>query len=145
MSTSNDNLFQGLQTLSQSAFPRKCEECGRKYETINDILTITDDNKEAASDNLQLRADEKGTSYLELTLQCVCGSKLKSEFGDRRDTSEAGLRRRKNFSDVLDFLTEKGFHHDDARNELLKLMRGEKSEALTPYLASTPNKTRQAD
>ncbi len=136
--TNHSKLSQGLQALAHSAFPCVCEGCGQKFESINDFVNITSDNKQVSSGALNQCVDEKGTPYLEITRQCSCGSTLKGEFGDRRDTSEAGIRRRENFSYVLEFLSEKGFNQNDARNELLKLIRGEKSEALAPYLADAP-------
>lgn len=131
----SENLFQGLQALANSAFPRVCKECGHKYESLDEFIAVTGDPGRHSSDSFSQSMDENGTSFLEITRLCICGSKLTGEFGDRRDTSEAGIRRRENFSKVLEFLSEKGFNQDDARDELLKLMRGEKSEALAPYLA----------
>ncbi len=131
-------LSQGLQALAHSAFPCVCQGCGQKFESMNEFVSITNDNEAASSGSLNQNIDEKGTSYLEITRKCVCGSTLKGEFGDRRDTSEAGIRRRENFTYVLEFLNDKGFSQNDARNELLKLIRGEKSEALAPYLADSP-------
>ncbi len=133
-----EKLSEGLQALANSAFPCVCQGCGQKFEDINDLVTTKSENQQLSPSVLNQCVDDSGTAYLEISRQCTCGSTLKGEFGDRRDTSEAGIRRRENFSYVLEFLNEKGFHQNDARNELLKLIRGEKSEALAPYLADAP-------
>jgi len=138
MDKNSTKLSEGLQALASSAFPRRCEGCGKAYESISDFFTATNHESFSTSDELNHCVDENGTPYLEISRLCSCGSKLKGEFGDRRDTSEAGIRRRKNFSDVLVYLMGKGFEQDIARDELLKLIRGEKSEMLAPYLASSP-------
>lgn len=131
-------LSEGLQALAHSAFPCVCQGCGQKFESMNEFVSITNDNEASSPSSLNQNVDEKGTPYLEITRQCSCGSTLKGEFGDRRYTSEAGIRRRENFTYVLEFLNDKGFNQNDARDELLKLICGEKSEALAPYLVDSP-------
>ncbi|MBF0224233.1 MAG: hypothetical protein HQK76_02145 [Desulfobacterales bacterium] len=46
---------------------------------------------------------------------------------DRRDLSEAGIERRKKFGHMIDWLVSMGFEQEIARQELLKIMRGENS------------------
>ena len=48
-------------------------------------------------------------------------------FNNRRDLSEAGIRRRKKFGELVEKLVNAGYSHESARAELLKIMRGEDS------------------
>lgn len=51
-------------------------------------------------------------------------------FSDRRDTSPGGLKRREVFAKMLTHLESRGLSPEMAREELLKLMRGDRSEQL---------------
>ena len=51
-------------------------------------------------------------------------------FNDRRDQSKEDEIRRKKFNCFLISLVESGLEIEVARNELLKVMRGEKSEIM---------------
>ena len=52
-------------------------------------------------------------------------------FNDRRDVSEKGLKRRELFGKLLSMLIDKGVQSEIARNELLKVTRGETSQLLS--------------
>ena len=121
-------LFAGLQSLVASAFPKQCKMCGRVYHSPQDFAVRTG----AISGRVGFKAavEEDGSRILELFRNCECGSTLMDVFRDRRDTSEAGLKRRQNFEQLLRKLQAKGIGRDVARQELLKVMRGEKSELL---------------
>ena len=58
-------------------------------------------------------------------------------FSDRRDLSEAGIQRREKFEKLLGLLEDKRIDRHIARMELLKIMRGEKSELLAKISLST--------
>jgi len=58
-------------------------------------------------------------------------------FGNRRDSSEAGTRRRKRFDELVAFLVSEGLDPLVARAELLKVMRGGRSEVLAGYRPPT--------
>jgi hypothetical protein len=61
---------------------------------------------------------------------CKCGSTILIACRDRRDLSEAGEERRRNFDRVLDCLERMGIDREQARGELRRFMRGERSELL---------------
>jgi len=61
---------------------------------------------------------------------CECGSTMLVVCRDRRDLSEAGEERRRNFDKVLDCLEAMGLDREQARVELRRFMRGERSELL---------------
>jgi transcriptional accessory protein Tex/SPT6 len=122
-------LFEGLNLLAQSAFPKKCKTCGRLFETAEQFLEETEDIRESVTGLKQSRDDE-GAIIVEAFRNCPCGSTLMDFFNDRRDQSRAGDARRKKFNDLLEFLLENDLEREMARNELLKVMRGEKSEIL---------------
>ncbi len=52
-------------------------------------------------------------------------------FSDRRDFSPRGLKRREKFEFMLNFLKEQGIDEIVAHDELLKIMRGQKSILLS--------------
>jgi hypothetical protein len=79
---------------------------------------------------LQQGLDADFQPLVELYRNCVCGSTLMNFFADRRDTSPAGIQRREQFAVVLEKLKRKGIDEKDAREALLKFMRGEESELL---------------
>ena len=122
-------FFEGLNSLAESSFPKKCKTCGRKFETAEQFIRETEDIRESVTGLKQSRDDE-GAIIVEAFRNCPCGSTLMDFFTDRRDQSEAGNVRRKKFNDFLIFLMENGLERKIARNELLKVMRGEKSEVL---------------
>ena len=125
-------IFEGLRSLTMSQFPKICKNCDRIYESEDQYFFET---KSISETNTGLKAseDDDGKAIVELFRNCVCGSTLMDFFSDRRDVSEAGLRRRKKFGEVLEFLVEKGLDIDIAKAELLKLVRGGESEILAKY------------
>ncbi len=123
-------FFEGLNSLAESAFPKKCKTCGRMFETADQFLKETEDIRESVTGLKQSR-DEKGATIVEAFRNCPCGSTLMDFFNDRRDQSKAGDARRNKFNDLLVFLVENGLEREVARNELLKVMRGEKSDILS--------------
>jgi len=125
----NNQLFEGLKALAESAFPKQCKTCGRVFETAEQFL-LEARGLNAAGPILKESQDDDGGSILEVYGNCVCGSTLMSFFNDRRDVSEAGLRRRERFGELLEFLEAQGIERNTARMELLKVLRGEQSELL---------------
>ena len=55
---------------------------------------------------------------------------MMEECRDRRDTSELGLRRREKFGQLHELLKNSGMDANIARQELLRVMRGESSDIL---------------
>lgn len=122
-------LFKGLKELAEAAFPKHCKSCGRTFQTAAEFVAQTVPVR-AGKSGLKKSVDDDGNSIVELFRNCVCGSTLMDFFSDRRDLSDAGLARRNKFGELLDHLIEKGFDRLVARAELLKVLRGEKSDIL---------------
>ena len=121
-------LYNGLQFMRASAFPKKCPTCGKIYETADDFFRLTQSLRGASG--LKHSLDDDDRSLVELFRNCICGSTMMEEFRDRRDTSEMGLRRRERFGQLLEMLKDSGMDANIARQELLRVMRGENSEIL---------------
>jgi hypothetical protein len=129
-----DGLYDGLQALANSAFPKKCNTCGRTFENAEEFVLETEKLRPSVS-GLKQSMDDDGSMIVELFRNCTCGSTLMDTFNDRRDLSSKGEKRRKRFAELQTFLVEK--HDVDnivARNELLKVMRGERSKILSKIL-----------
>jgi len=124
VSASIEDLLQGLTALAESAFPKRCANCGKIYHTVEDYVRET----EALAGNKGIKAiddEEEDENFLELYRNCTCGSTLMDYFQDRRDTTDRGLKRRQAFGQVLDYLIEKGLDPVESRRELMKLIRRE--------------------
>lgn len=130
MSNDTDDLelFEGLKALSQSAFPKECANCGRVYHSPEDFVAHSEGV--AGRSGLKSSCDDDDLPVVELFRNCVCGSTLMDFFSDRRDTTPAGLRRREVFAKMLTHLEQRGMSIESAREELKKLMRGDRSEKL---------------
>lgn len=123
-----NELYNGLQFMRASAFPKKCPSCGKVYETADDFISQT--KSLFGKSGLKQSIDDDDKSLVELFRNCGCGSTMMEEFRDRRDTSELGLRRREKFGQLLELLKQSGLDANAARQELLKVIRGENSEIL---------------
>ena len=124
-------LLNGLCELSKTAFPRKCESCGRIYASFEEFIIETKQLKGRSGLMENLGCPEEGDDpIVELYRNCICGSTLLEFFQNRRDTSESGQRRRDIFEKLCRRLVELGLSREDARKELLQLLRFEKSPRL---------------
>ncbi|MCC6543641.1 MAG: oxidoreductase [Nitrospirae bacterium] len=121
-------LYSGLQFMKASAFPKKCQSCGKVYDNANDFFIQTQSLR--GKSGLRHSLDDDDKSLVELFRNCICGSTMMEECRDRRDTSEMGLRRREKFGQLLDLLKNSGIDAGIAREELLRVMRGEQSDVL---------------
>lgn len=74
--------------------------------------------------------DDSDATIVELYRNCICGSTLMDFFSDRRDNSEKGAERRRLFDKLLQTLESRNVVREVARIELLKILRGEKSELI---------------
>jgi hypothetical protein len=122
-------LFQGLKALAESSFPKKCGNCGRTFETAEEFLRETKQINQDIT-GLKESINDEHEKIVEAYRNCPCGSTLMDFFGDRRDNSAAGMRRRKRFNELLEFLVQYGLEKTEARTELLKVLLGEKSQVL---------------
>jgi hypothetical protein len=129
LTNSQQELYAGLQALVDSAFPKRCNVCGRVYETVDDFIRQTRMVR-PDSTGLKQALDDDDEVVVELYRNCVCGSTLLDLFSDRRDTGSAGEQRRMYFSAMLEKLVETGYSMSVAHAELIKVMHGEDSEIL---------------
>ena len=123
-------LYDGLKALSDAAFPKQCPVCGRRYETLDAYIRGIEASRRA-EDDPKSGPDDEGQPNVELYRNCPCGARLLDCFDDRRDLSQPGLKRRRLFGQLLEVLDRKGVEPHIARVELIRLMRGEKSKALS--------------
>ena len=121
-------LFKGLKALSDATFPKRCAACGMEYTTVEDYIRDTEDI--SGQSGLKKGYDDDDKPIVELFRNCPCGSTLMDCFSDRRDLSEAGLKRRKLFGQLMEMLTSKGLEENVARTELKKILRGKPSAVL---------------
>lgn len=128
----NDSFFRDLRALAESAFPKHCATCGRVFTTAEEFLRATVPIN-AAKSGLKQAYDDDDRPIVELFRNCPCGSTLMDFFTDRRDQSEASIKRREHFSVLLEFLIGQGVEREVARAELKKVLRGQHSELLTRF------------
>lgn len=128
MKPEDRELFDGLQALSDSAFPKKCGNCGREYRSPDEFLARS--QAIPGRSGLKESLDEDDTAIVEVFRNCECGSTLLDFFEDRRDTSAKGNRRREVFGKMLELLKDKGLSTAEARDELKGVMNGRPSETL---------------
>jgi len=127
-SLQSDKFFAGLKSIVDSAFPKICPMCGKIYNNENDFINET--TKLNNQTGLKQSYDDDDVIIVELYRNCSCGSTLMNFFGDRRDSSEAGEKRRVKIGELIEYLVSQGLEQDLARTELLKMIRGEISEVL---------------
>jgi hypothetical protein len=126
-----DILLDGLRELSKTAFPRKCENCGRVYTSFDEFVRETNQLEGRSGLKENLGCPEEGDDpIVELYRNCVCGSTLMEFLNNRRDTSENGKHRRATFGKLVDILVKRGLSREDARNELLMILHYKKSPLL---------------
>lgn len=126
-------IYQGLKTISNRSFPKTCATCGKKYETLEDFLAET--KRLRNSTGFKGSLDDDDQPIVELFRNCTCGSTLLETFGDRRDNSPKGIKARKNFGRILKMLVDDGYEWVLARDELLKLTRGQGSPLIEEWFA----------
>ncbi|WP_445371590.1 hypothetical protein ACH518_01425 [Methylomonas sp. HW2-6] len=115
--------FEGLQALLQSAFPKRCPNCGRVFSGPEQFFRETGDMPGGRS-SLKSFVDDQGMAVVEVFRNCRCGSTLMDEFSCRRDMSAPGHRSREQFQCLLQTLVARGIAAETARNEILKFMLG---------------------
>jgi hypothetical protein len=122
-------LVAGLKALAEASFPKRCANCGAVYQDVLDYAQRTAPISETRS-GLKQTSDDDGRAIVEMFRNCACGSTLMDAFGDRRDLSEAGAKRRQRFSELITYLVGTGLDGVVARTELLTVMHGGTSEIL---------------
>lgn len=127
--TPEQELFAGLQALSESAFPKQCRVCERVYRSPDDFFAHSRPLGDRHS-GLKSSFDDDDRPIVELFRNCDCGSTLMDFFEDRRDTSARGLKRREVFGKMLALLENRGLPPEQSRPELKGLMNGRPSSLL---------------
>lgn len=123
-------LYDGLQALAKSSFPKRCRNCGRLYHDAESFIAETRLINAKKSGLKSTHADD-GSLQVELFRNCPCGSTLMDVFNNRRDISENGIKRRNNFDNLLIMIQKQyDVDRDIARDELLKIMQGEASDII---------------
>lgn len=124
----NLQFYSGLKALAAAAFPKRCRNCGKVYATVQHFL----DESNAVrphSTGLKQSYDEHDVPLVELYRNCPCGSTLMDVFANRRDASPAGAQRRQLFDTSVNYLVQRGVSAQQARQCLLRLLRGEANAA----------------
>jgi len=129
------DLYSDLKNMAETVFPKRCATCERVYPDLESYIQQTEQLRPGIS-GLQQGLDEEYQPLVELYRNCVCGSTLMNFFADRRDASPAGLQRREYFAVCLEKMQRQGIAEEDAREALLKFMRGEESELLQNALGA---------
>jgi hypothetical protein len=83
----DSTAFTGLKTLQDSAFPKKCRNCGYIYHTAEQFFAETQDMPGGRS-SLRSDQDDDGATVVQAFRNCRCGSTLMDEFACRRDPSK---------------------------------------------------------
>jgi len=107
-----------LRALAEAAFPKHCRNCGKVYPTAEDFLQQTQGR------GLKQSVDDDDMTIVEAYRNCLCGSTLMDFFSNRRDNSASGDHRRALFDKLLPDLERKGMSRSEAREHILKLLRG---------------------
>jgi hypothetical protein len=108
-----------LRALVEASFPKRCRNCGKVYPTAADFLEQT------RGTGLKQSLDDDDRTIVEVYRNCACGSTLMDFFSNRRDESPHGDRRRSLFNQKLAQLERTGMSRAEARDYLLKLLRGQ--------------------
>ncbi|MGR9115182.1 MAG: oxidoreductase [Gammaproteobacteria bacterium] len=118
----NDRNLVGLRALLESSFPKRCRNCGRIYESVEQFLAETEDMPDGRS-SLKSSMEDDGSEIVEVFRNCACGSTLMDEFNSRRDDSEQGQRRRAAFDNILVTLRRHKVPDSLARIEILNFLK----------------------
>lgn len=124
-------IYEGLLALNEAMFPKVCGRCGQVFHSSEDYLHKT---RRMFRCNGLRRYEDSGLNFVGLYRNCRCGSTLLALFQDRRDASESGIRRRSRFEVVLDQMVSAGWDRAIAREEVEKVLAGQKSTLLELFL-----------
>lgn len=116
--------FEGLKALLESAFPKKCGNCGHIYETAQQFFMETQDMP-FGRPSLKAAVEDDGCNVVEAFRNCRCGSTLMDEFGCRRDQSDKGSQRREAFERMSAILQARNISVAEARTEIVNFLHGQ--------------------
>ncbi len=128
-------LYDGLKALLETTFPKTCASCGKRYHDLEAFLAGTQQVNGNMS-GLKQSFDDEERTIVELFRNCSCGSTVMDLFGDRREPSEKGIKRRQRFKELLDYLTTSGLEYDTTLSELRKVVQGGKSAIIEALIKS---------
>ena len=128
------DLYKVLQPFEEHSFPKECPKCGKVYVSLLDL--ICQSYNTVRSSGLAVVKGEETKPIIGLFRNCTCGTTLFVFCKNRRDVSEQGIRRRETFDQLLKMFEAAGVDALVARQELLKILRGEESELLRQYRES---------
>lgn len=111
-------VYTGLQTLTDASFPKTCTNCGQVFQNLDEFISATQ-SLERYDSGLKQSSDVESDPVLELLRNCSCGAMMIELFNNRRDMSEAGEQRRKEFDKSLARLIKAGIDKEKARAKLL--------------------------
>ena len=142
MSLEKISLFTGsiekkLTALYDQKFPKKCNNCGRIYETMDQY----------AQETLRLRGKDTlfNASGVQMYRNCVCSSTLLVwTKEDRRDTSEFGNLRRQLFDTCLAKLKELSDEDENSLKEKLRIVFRQVIQASETSSEQSPTKDTHA-
>jgi len=121
MTQALDGLYEGLQAIWNTEFPKTCPKCGQYYTSIEDYFSRT--KPLGGSTGLMEIETPDHCEQVGLFRNCPCGSTLMAFCRDRRDDSADGERRRELFDQLLERLTEGGLPTEEARARLRQTLR----------------------
>ena len=129
MTSDEQGFYAGLRELAESAFPKRCANCGREFQNAAEFLAATQPIR-VDSSGLKQSQDDDGQAIVDLFRNCVCGSTLLESFRNRRNLSEDGIKMRMRFQEMVGKLVATGCPAETARAELLKLIHGQPNDLL---------------
>ena len=106
-----DSVKQRLNAIYDEKFPKKCNTCGRIYNSREDFLRETQALKKG---DVIFDKEAKTDQRLQEYRNCICGSTLVIVAGDRRDNTPFGKARRELFDVCVAKLKEVTLE-DDAK------------------------------
>jgi len=129
MDPSHDStVYEGFLALLQNEFPKTCPRCQHIYPTLE---AFVDETLPVRTGTGLMGYDVGETSQnVAMMRNCSCGSTMATFCCDRRDISDAGMRRRAMFDNLLEQLQSRGIDAITARDQLLAFLRGERSPLL---------------
>lgn len=116
-------IIEELRSMIADMFPKRCPCCGKVYRDLEDFLAETRPIPAGGSMLENLERDD--FSIIDMNRNCTCGSTLMVVTSERRDMSRDGRAFRHRFGEAIKRMVRLGMAPESARNELLKLLRGE--------------------
>jgi hypothetical protein len=120
-----DPIYVGLQVVENTEFPKACPVCGKVFKNFEEFCAGTEVCSGASG---LMDYELPGSHQLQVLRNCSCGSTLSVACGDRRNTSPAGMKRRRLFGDLMELLTGTGMPEEQARHRLKVVLRSREDD-----------------